>query len=390
VQIGDHFSFWYAGHLVVTGASPYELTAWRLAASYGPIPEGVAVNVLYPLSDAQLEIFWAYPPWTALALAPLGALPLTVGVLAWHALLVVAGFTALIASAWMLGLRSGPALAVGLTALALSNPVVNAMRAGHFDVVILCGAIVLTLGAMRGRTPLVVVGALLIAFKPHLVLLVVPMATWTLMRARAWGSIGAAAVALIAMAIAAFALVQVDLSRLAARLSTKSSDGLATTWDLGRQLAPAQPWAAAAGLIALSFLCAVVVDRTAPAERRTAVRMALALALSLVVAPYANAYDGVLLAPLAFAAFALLERRPILLAIAGMAVVAISWWISISVVADWGSQSATAILPIGTLVGTAFIALFVRARRLSSTTYPTPALPGSDVAIPTSSRRSAP
>ena len=147
---------------------------------------------------------------------------------------------------------------------------------------------------------------------------------------------------------------------MARRLDVKSPNGLATTWELGRHLAPSQPLALAVLLILFSFACAVVVDRATPVERRTAVRMALAMALSLVVAPYANAYDGVLLAPLVFVAFGFLERRTIALAILGIAVVVLSWWLSVGLVADWGSHAGTAIVPIGALAGTAFIALLTR------------------------------
>ena len=151
------------------------------------------------------------------------------------------------------------------------------------------------------------------------------------------------------------------LPRLIARLDVKSPNGLATTWELGSQLAPSQPLVLAVLLILMTFVSALVIDRVTPVERRTAVRMALAMALSLVVAPYANAYDGVLLAPLVFVAFGFLERHPIALVLAGIAVVVLSWWLSVGLVADWGSQSATAILPVGTLVGTACIALLTRA-----------------------------
>ena len=88
--------------------------------------------------------------------------------------------------------------------------------------------------------------------------------------------------------------------------------------------------------------------------------MTLAMALSLVVAPYANSYDGVLLAPLVFVAFGFLDRRPIALSIVGIAVVVLSWWLSVGLVGQWGSQSATAIVPIGAVVGTACIALLTR------------------------------
>jgi hypothetical protein len=53
--------------------------------------------VLYGVSDSQLELFWAHPPWTALAMVPFGALPMTTGVLVWHAVLVIAGLAVLVA-----------------------------------------------------------------------------------------------------------------------------------------------------------------------------------------------------------------------------------------------------------------------------------------------------
>jgi len=360
-QLGDHFLFWFAGHLVLSGASPYDLSSWQLMGTYGPTPEGAVVNMLYGVSDSQLENLWAHPPWTALAMVPFGALPLTVGVLAYHAVLVIAGLAVLVAGAYSVGLRRDLALAVALPAVALSNPFVTAMRTGHFDVLVVLGAVLLTIGLVRARTPLVVTGALLAVLKPHVILLVLPVAAWTLVRARAWGTIVATIVPIGAMTAVSLAFVPLYLPRLIARLDVKSPNGLATTWELGSQLAPSQPLVLAVLLILMTFVSALVIDRVTPVERRTAVRMALAMALSLVVAPYANAYDGVLLAPLVFVAFGFLERHPIALVLAGIAVVVLSWWLSVGLVADWGSQSATAILPVGTLVGTACIALLTRA-----------------------------
>ncbi len=85
--------------------------------------------------------------------------------------------------------------------------------------------------------------------------------------------------------------------------------------------------------------------------------MALLLALSLVVAPHAHAYDAVLLAPLMFVALDLLAGRPVALALAGIGAVAISWWIALVVVVDWGSLSAFALVPIGMLLAVSLLAL---------------------------------
>ena len=72
-------------------------------------------------------------------------------------------------------LRRGPALAVALAAVALSNPFVTAPRTGHFDVLVVLGAVLLTIGLVRARAPLVVTGALLAVLKPHVILIVLPV-----------------------------------------------------------------------------------------------------------------------------------------------------------------------------------------------------------------------
>jgi hypothetical protein len=51
------------------------------------------------------------------------------------------------------GLRGGPALAIALTAVALSAPFVVALRTGHFDVLVVLGAVLLTIGLARARRP---------------------------------------------------------------------------------------------------------------------------------------------------------------------------------------------------------------------------------------------
>jgi hypothetical protein len=78
-----------------------------------------------------------------------------------------------------------------------------------------------------------------------------------------------------------------------------------------------------------------------------------------VVAPYANAYDGVLLAPLVFVALAswTAAHRPVDRGHRGRRAVVVALR---RLAGQWGSQSATAIVPIGAVVGTACIALLTR------------------------------
>ncbi|CAN5204876.1 hypothetical protein BH18CHL2_BH18CHL2_06600 [soil metagenome] len=64
---GDTFQFWYAGHLIATGGSPYDQSAWPEAARYGHVAAYVATNCASPDS---LQCVWAYPPLTAWLFAP--------------------------------------------------------------------------------------------------------------------------------------------------------------------------------------------------------------------------------------------------------------------------------------------------------------------------------
>lgn len=361
VQMPDHFIFWYAGHLTATGQSPYDIASWRPAAtSYGPVPEGVVTNVWYGSSAEAQDLVWLYPPWTGLLLAPFGALPLVLGVLMWHVFIVITGAIAIVASARIYGPRSSAALAIALTTAALFQPVIADIRTGQLDAVILCGVVLLTIGVVRERTSSLVGGAVIVSLKPHVVLLPILLAAWREIRARAWGRIAAVTVALLALAIVGFAFVHVDLGDVVRRLRAAPADReLATTWQLTRDLVPSQPVAAAIVLIALCSGFALIIDRAVPPERRTVVRMALMLALTRISVPYARSYDGVLLVPLLFVAFACAERRPALVTAFAIVALGVPWWISTNVLIE-GVSSLNAVTPVFVLGVTALVALVTR------------------------------
>ena len=91
IHVGDWFAFWYVGHLVANGGSPYDWTAWVPAAhDYGPLAHGIAVNSADGPSNAELRagLQWLWPPIVGLALAPFGMLPLEVGIPTWHSSLL--------------------------------------------------------------------------------------------------------------------------------------------------------------------------------------------------------------------------------------------------------------------------------------------------------------
>src|SRR2546428_608539 len=93
-HVGDWFAFWYVGHHVANGGSPYDWTFWVSAArDSGPLAHGVAVNTGYGPSDAELRagLQWLWPPIVGLALVPFGLLPLEVGIPLLHIALLAVG-----------------------------------------------------------------------------------------------------------------------------------------------------------------------------------------------------------------------------------------------------------------------------------------------------------
>ncbi|TMF61263.1 MAG: DUF2029 domain-containing protein [Chloroflexi bacterium] len=150
--LGDWHNFWYAGHLVATGRSPYEVANY--AGLEGPFHE---------LEVERTSLPWPYPPWTGLFLAPFGALPLEVGLVAMHATLVVLGLAAILQLARQVRLGGAWTGALALTIAAASQPFVLATRTAHFDAALLSGVLFLAAGWQRESAWRFALGASLLA-----------------------------------------------------------------------------------------------------------------------------------------------------------------------------------------------------------------------------------
>src|SRR5436309_4060580 len=91
-HVGEWFLFWYAGHVVSGGGSPYDPVNWLPAATdYGAVAHGVAINTAHGLDLATLRTNsrWLWPPFGGLLLAPFGALPLEIGIPLLHLATIV-------------------------------------------------------------------------------------------------------------------------------------------------------------------------------------------------------------------------------------------------------------------------------------------------------------
>lgn len=328
--LADHFQFWAAGHMVVTGGSPYDRSAWEAAAAYGPIPGGVAVNTVIR-NLAQTQAVWLYPPQTAFLFAPFGALPLGVGVALLHAFVLVAAAAALVLAARAMRL-AGARLAFGLTLAALSQPFVITVRNGQLTGVVLAGMVLAYLGIRDRRPWLLGLGVALVSVKPHIAIAFGLGALGYLLLKRDWRSLAVATVTLLCVTLPAELRDPFPLAQLTASGGDRLASDLSTICAVARDLGGGAPLAALIASVAVAAALAAV--RSARPPSRGAVALAALLVLSLVVAPYAHDYDELLVVPALFAAIAVASGSRAEPAISGLAAAGIAllpwllfyWW----------------------------------------------------------------
>ena len=276
----DLSRIWAGPRALLVGADPYDPATWAATAhALGTLPPDTPVYI--------------YPPWVALVLVPLALLPLNVASLTWLVASVVAGIT---------GLRF--LLRVALPGRPLMHAVAAAMLllswVGALSLVIgqwgflLVAALAATVGLLRrGRSAGAGSVAVALIAKPQLSILAAPAlalhALWTDRRAglRYVGVALAMSAALVALAWLAVPtwwptwLLRVGSVQLGPDSDTVAGLLFTLFGAPGSAVAPI-------AIVALAL----------PALRfhpRADSWVAVWLALSLVVAPYANSYDQILL-----------------------------------------------------------------------------------------------
>jgi len=342
----DFFQFWWAGHLVVTGRSPYDPAAWSAALAYGPAAGAVARNCVPPAAPACL---WLYPPWTAWLFAPTGALDPPAGIAVQR--VVLASALAVGGALWA-RIASVTAAAPLLVAFAASAPFVRDILTGHFEGLLVIGLGLVAIGLRdRASWPLVA-GALLLSFKPHLFIALAPLLLVWLIRARAYRTIALAAAGLFVLAIVAFASDPLAWPALVGRSAGKTEIAGATTWALAMTIGGGAWLAVAALVLAVGAACVAVVWRSRRSDRGSAL-VAVGAAFSLALAPYLQSYDLVLLFPAVAIAFA---RSGGAMVVVAAIVVAATW------LAYWLELSGTSLALVGALPTIALVVLALRVR----------------------------
>lgn len=291
-QTTDFFCFWTGSRLVLEGHDPYSQTVWESATA------GVSTDALGRFRQGNCAVRYAYPLTTAVAMLPLGALPLGVAAAIWElAIFIGAGVgLTLIAKAARLDRADGLALVLLVVSTEMFyGTVLNAQFGG---VVLLALGLLATsdLGPARGA-----MGLGLAILKPHVITLV-PFARAT--------SLSPRALFVPLMAVFAFFLVSTVfqpgwLASWFAELGghrREMFDAAVSLWMLERAIdAPGLAVLLLAPTVALLGLAWWQARPLAPIDA-----MAIAALLWQLVVPYGLSYDQ--LGPVAIAVGVILRR----------------------------------------------------------------------------------
>jgi glycosyl transferase family 87 len=276
-ELSDFRCFYEAGRLVRGGLDPYDPAVWATATKQDP-------TRLPPCPDT-----FAYPLWTAMAIAPFSVLTEPAALATWEVVLLASlvGGVAMLARAWpMLG---GAKLL--MSTVLWSQPAFSAIANAQMGPIVFVGLAAMALSLERGRERIGAAAWCLLLIKPNIVaiaLLGVP-----LFRSRRF----AAYVALFGSAILLLSLVLVptwpiDVLRVIFGQQLLADRDLGTLSALAIVLGlPSAFGVAAAVMTLLLFVAALPRRRLRPREV-----VAVLAAASFLVTPYARAHDEVALA----------------------------------------------------------------------------------------------
>lgn len=293
--VGDAFHFWYSGWLVLHGRSPYDVGAWQQAGAL--FPEAGADVAAKCAEPGLPSCAFLYPPPTAWLFAPFGILTPPIGTFLLEAFVTVTAIAGLYFALRVFGPAGAGERSILLTLFILAEPFAATIRLGHFGGLLLLGTSLLARGIARDRPGWIAGGALLLVTKPHLFVgLALVVLAW-LVSQRMWRAIAISTTALVATATIAVATALESILSMLARVGARSGEAWLTVWRVAAGLLPTIPWVLV-GILSAGALAALVVT-VRRAERAEAARLLVAggTALSLVVTPYVQPYDLLLLAP---------------------------------------------------------------------------------------------
>ncbi len=276
-ELSDFRCFYEAARLVGAGLDPYDPAIWAIATKTDPAR-------LPPCPDT-----YAYPLWTAMAMAPLAVLPEPAALAVWEVVLVASllGGVAFLARSWpMLG--GGKLL---LPILLWSQPAFSAIANAQLGPIVFIGLASLALALERGRARAAALAWCLLLIKPNIIALAI--IGMPILGSRRFARYALAGAALIL--VASLALVPtwpVDVLRVILGQQLLVDRDLGTLSALALVLGlPAVVGMVGAAIALVTFVAFLPRRQLRPREL-----VAVLAAASFLITPYARPHDEVVLA----------------------------------------------------------------------------------------------
>ena len=277
----DFHCFWVAGRIVASGGDPYDAQQFVPAIlAIPPSPEKALVRCGRRLS---------YPPWTGMALALFGALPLPTAATLWASLAVMAAVLAINWTWQLVGRRRIPWQLVAILVVG-TVPFIHTLFEGQFATFTFALTAGAALSVRSARGTAGGIATALLSVKPHTSIgfaAVVLVLAILRQRRRFIVAAGAAGLGLAGVSQLLRPGWIVEFVGGTAELSSSIADR-STIWNL------AGSFPLALVMIALLLTAVVVLIRGRGADDGDI--LGLAVSFSLVVAPYAWNHDYVVLA----------------------------------------------------------------------------------------------
>jgi hypothetical protein len=281
----DPHYFWLGARILAQGGDPYDPATWDAAVRASFAQFGAALPPPWPAE-------FRYPLWTAIAVLPLAALPLQAAVAVWQALLIsgtVAGATfALRAS--RIPMRTLPLF---LTLVLASQPFLFTVIVGQFGGVLLFAIGAYAFAAGTGRHAASGVALALLALKPHVTAVLVPLSVADMVVRRRWRAFAAAGGTVAILVAVSLALRPTWPLEWLALLSGPAAPGkganligVLATFGMDRV------WA----LVAIVLVLAAAAGLLAMSPRAPIDVVAVGACASLLVTPYSGSHDHLILA----------------------------------------------------------------------------------------------
>ena len=276
-ELSDFRCFYEAGRLVRGGQDPYDPAIWATATKQDP-------TRLPPCPDT-----FAYPLWTAMAMAPLSVLSEPAALATWEVVLLaslVAGVV-MLARAWPL--LGGSTLL--LPALLWSQPAFSAIANAQLGPIVFVGLAALALAVERGRERIGAAAWCLLLIKPNIV--VIALLGVPLFRSRRLlASVFLFGLAILVASLALVPTWPVDVLRVIFGQRLLADRDLGTLSALAIVLGMPSAIGVAAAIVTLVLFVAALPRR----QLRPREIVAVLAAASFLITPYARPHDEVALA----------------------------------------------------------------------------------------------